>query len=167
MEKTIEEIRDFMRSAMIENFENDGYLTPVAFFYTGDDIIISNIPNELLATSDGKALIASTIKMMCADPKTQAAGMIIEAFGAKLDVDIGGQDAQDVISGKKKVSDLEQKQDIIVMVFSTPEKEELITYLVDPEAKKVGEQFGTEDADKMAGTFSGFFSWDKEKTDSK
>ena len=163
METTSDQIRDFMRGAMIENFERDGYLAPVTFFYTGDDIIISEIPNELLATQKGKSIIAATIKMVCSKPETLAAGMIIEAFGAKLDIEIDSQDSQDIISGKKKVSDLEKKQDIIVMIFSTPEKEELITYFVDPEAKKVGEQFGAGEAGSVAGTFSDFFSQKKDE----
>jgi len=159
METNLDQIRDTMCGAMITNFEKDGYLAPIVFFHKGDDILISEIPNELLSTQEGKSMIADIIKMVCSSPETTAAGMIIEAYGAKLDKD--NTNAEDVMSGKKRVSDLEEKQDIIIMIFSTPEKEELISYVVDPEAKKVGEEFSPDECDKMAGTFSGFFSWKK------
>jgi len=161
METNLDEIRDTMCGAMITNFEKDGYLAPIVFFHKGDDILISEIPNELLSTQQGKSMIADTIKMVCSSPETTAVGMIIEAYGAKFDKK-DDSNAKDIMSGKKRVSDLEEKQDIIIMIFSTPEKEELISYVVDPETKKVGEKFSSDECDKMAGTFSGFFSWKKD-----
>ena len=67
------------------------------------------------------------------------------------------------MEGKKKVSELDNKQDIIIMIFTTPESEEMISYIVDPNTKTIMEKFFGKNAEKMAGTFSSFFDWKKMK----
>ena len=67
-----------------------------------------------------------------------------------------------VLNGNIKVSEIKDNKDIIIMVFSTPEGEEMISYVVDSPNKTIVEPF---DIDSKKGTydgrFSNFFSWNK------
>lgn len=155
----VNEFKEIMRKSMIENFENDGALTPVIFFIKDNQPIISQIPYEFLESQEGKYLISQVIKNICSQPNVLAVGMIIEAYGAITNPD--DKISKDIISGEIKVSDLDDKQDIIVMIYSTPEKEEIIAYVVDEENKKVLDRFGETDANSLSGLFSGFFNWSK------
>lgn len=123
--------------------------------------MISTIPTELLNTSEGKIILADTIKTTCLNPQTKFAGIIMEAYGAKIDKEKDQEKAKSIIEGEVRVSELEEKQDIIIMICSTPQGEETISYVVDPKAKTVGESFSSEGADAIAGTFSHFFNWSK------
>ena len=157
----LDEFKETLHQGMIKNFENDGYLTPVVFFFIDEKPIISEIPNELLNTPDGKIILANSIRLTCSDPNTKAGGMIIEAYGAKIDNNT--QEATDILKGKKRVSELNNKQDIIIMIFSTPDSEEMISYIVDPNTKTIMGKFIGKNADEIAGTFSSFFDWKKMK----
>jgi hypothetical protein len=83
----------------------------------------------------------------------------MEAYGAKIDENSPNKDK--ITSGEIRVSELQEKQDIIVMQFSTPESEELIVYEVDCENKKVGSLFGDKEMKGLEGLFSNFFTWNK------
>jgi hypothetical protein len=65
------------------------------------------------------------------------------------------------MSGNVKVSELKESQDIILMIFSTPANEEMISYVVDCDNKTVGEQLTEGEAEGVGGTFSHFFNWNK------
>ena len=82
----------------------------------------------------------------------------MEANAAKIDANT--ELAKLVTNGDIRVSELKEKLDIIVLIFSTPEGEEIITYVVDCKNKVVGEPF-SEGATNLGGKFSGFFSWNK------
>ena len=133
----------------------------IMFFYKNGQPIITEIPDTFLINSTGKVALANIITKICGEPDTLMAGIIIEAYGAKISIDEDSEEAKAVLSGEKKVHDIEGRQDIIVMISSTPEGEEIISYVVDPEAKAVGEEFTGEGADQLAGTFTHFFNWKK------
>ena len=152
---TVEDFKEVMRSGMIANFKKDGYLVPVVFFYTEDGPHIAQIPNDSLKSTASKTSLALNIKALCIDPEILAAGVIIEAYGAKIDVN--SENAQKVLDGEIHVRDLAEREDVIAMIFSTPEKDESIVYSVDCEKKTVGEAFTPEDAEPMVGIFGSFF----------
>lgn len=152
----IEEFKNAMKEGMIKNFETDGYITPVLFFINNGELKISQIPNYLLMTDDGKDYLSSKIKSMCALPSIQAAGIIIEAWGAKLEAD--SDDAKALLNNEINVSELNEKQDIIMLIFSTPTKSESIAYTVDCENKKILGDF-CDEAKLVGGRFANFFQW--------
>lgn len=162
MKKTsIKEFKEVLRKGMIDAFSTDGRLTPIMFFYKGGQPIITEIPNTFLANSQGKIALANIMKKLCAESDTVMAGLIIEAYGAKLDGENITEETKAVLNGEKRVKDIEGRQDIIIMISSTPEGEEMISYVVDPDTKTVGEEFSGEGADQVSGTFSHFFNWNK------
>jgi len=151
---TVEDFKEVMRKGMVDNFKHHGFLTPVVFFYTKETPYISEIPHEMLGSTAGKVAIAGNIKERYKKANILSCGIIIEAYAAKVDAD--SETAKKVIDGVVRVSELDEKQDVIIMIFSTPEKDESITYLVDCENKTVGEEF-LEGADRMEGIFGNFF----------
>lgn len=151
---TVEEFKEVMRGGMVKNFMNNGHLVPVVFFYMKDQPYITQIPNDMLKSTAGKVALAGNIQEICKNPDILACGIIIEAYGAKINAD--SEDAKKVLDGVVRVSELDEKQDIIIMMFCTPEKEETITYLVDCKNKTVGEEF-LQGADGMTGIFGNFF----------
>jgi hypothetical protein len=159
IKKKLCEFKESMRNAMIKNFERDGFLAPVVFFYKGNSPMIGQIPFELLENSGGKDVLAGIIRLTCQEPDVFAAGIIMEANGAK--VDVGTENAEKLLSGEMSVADYKNKQDLIVMVFSTPEDEEMFAYEVDCENKTVGELFSGEALRHFTGTFANFFCWNK------
>lgn len=159
MKNNLIEFKEILRQGMITNFERDGYLTPIVFFFKNGAPVIEMIPPELLANSMGKEILALMLKKTCQEPNVLAAGIIMEAYGAKIDENNPNKDS--IASGEIRVSELDEKQDIIVMLFSTPESEELIIYEVDCENKKVGSLFNDEEMNKFDGLFSNFFTWNK------
>jgi len=155
----LNEFKEILIKGMVENFKRDGYLTPLLFFYKNGEPIGGEIPSELLASPEGKNFLAGIIRTVCREPNVLAAGIIMEANGAKIDNDT--EMAKLVKNGNVRVSELKESQDIIVLLFSTPEKEELIAYTVNLENKTVGELFGGEELKGMGGIFSNFFTWNK------
>ena len=116
------------------------------------------IPNEFLASSGGKAQLGDIIRDICLQPNVFAAGIIFEAYGAKMDKD--DNNTKLVFDGTLKVSELNDRDDIIILMFSTPEGEELISYVVDVENKIVGKRFTPDnDCNGIGGNFSNFFKW--------
>lgn len=156
MYSEIEKYKEVMKNGMIDNFKRDGNLVPVVFFVENFDLTIAEIPNHFLLSEEGKNALSVLIRNKCANPNIQAAGMIIEAWGAKIDVD--GDVAKALENSEIKVSDLDEKVDIIILIFSTPTKSEIIAYRVDSENKKILDNFGDE-IKSISGRFSDFFKW--------
>ncbi len=159
MNKTLADFKESLRKSMILNFENDGFLTPVMFFFKGGSPMIGQIPFELLESYEGKDVLAGIMRNICQEPDVLAAGIIMEANGAKVDGD--SENAKKLLSGELSLADYEKKQDLIVMIFSTPEDEEMFAYEVNCENKTVGELFSGEAMKNFSGTFANFFSWNK------
>ena len=156
--KKLNDFKETMKNGMIENFKIHGFLTPVMFFLINGQPVISTIPGELLEDYEGKTILSNMIKRICKDPNVIAGGIIIEANAAKVDAD--SELSKLLLNGDLRVSELKEKQDIIMMVFSTPEKEEMIAYHVDCKNKTVGEPLAS-NYDSFGGTFSEFFNWNK------
>jgi hypothetical protein len=157
--KGLNDFKETLRQGMIQNFENCGYLTPILFFYIEGRPLISVIPPEVLSTREGKTELATIIRNFCQKNPVLAAGIIIEADAAKIYPD--DKEGIKALNSEIKVRDLEQKVDIIVMIFSTPEGDEMISYEVDYNTKKVGEPFGEGKAERLGGIFANFFTWNK------
>jgi hypothetical protein len=154
----LNEFKESLHQTMIENFKRDGFLAPILFFFKDNNPIIGMIPPELLNTDEGKERLASIIKGVCGKPNVLAAGLIMEANAAKIDSN--SELAKLITNGDISISELKEKQDIIVLFFGTPESEEIIAYTVDCKNKIVGKPFG-KGATNLRGKFSGFFSWNK------
>ena len=159
MANSLTEFKEILHQGMITNFERDGFITPILFFFKNGAPVIGMIPPELLAGSVGKEILAGMIKENCQQPNVLAAGIIIEAYGAKIDENSPNKDK--IVSGEIQVSELNEKQDIILMMFSTPEGDEMIAYDVDCKNKLVGDRFGDDDMKQFEGLFSNFFHWNK------
>jgi hypothetical protein len=152
---TVEDFKEVMRNGMLENFKRYGFLTPVAFVYLKEGPQIMRIPNEMLKSTASKTSLAQSIKALCIDPKVLSAGIVMEAYGAKIN--INSDNAKKVLAGEMRVSELAEREDVIVLIYSTPEKDESIVYSVDCKEKTVGEAFTPEDAEPMIGIFGNFF----------
>jgi len=127
--------------------------------FTENTPIISQIPSEFLENADSKKILADMVKNMCQEPTTLAAGIIIEANGMMINYESEMIDA--ILSGEVKLSELKESEDIIMMLFSTPEEEEMIAYKVDVDNKKVGDIFGGKELGTLDGIFSNLFAWNK------
>ena len=158
MNKKLEDFKTVLKKGMIENFQRDGFITPIVFFFQNQPQI-GMIPHQWLNTVEGKHEFAEYIRAKCTEPNVLACGMIIEATGAKVDADTDA--AKRLLNGEIKVSDLKQAQDIIALIFSTPEQEDLIAYYVDYDTKTVGGEFNADDLKAGGGMFNDFFKWNK------
>lgn len=156
MNKIIEGFKSVLHKGMIENFEKDGRITPILFFIKDNQPIITTIPNKFFATQEGKCQLGDTIRNICLTPNVFAAGMIFEAYGAKMNKEDGI--CKLINDGAIKVSELKNKEDIIILLFSTPEGEDSISYVVDVNNKTVGEKFVSAE-NSVGGIFSNFFKW--------
>ena len=155
--KKIDEFKEVMKNGMIMNFQASGFLTPVMFFLRGNEAVVSEIPSKYFKDYEGKTKLADIIKKICKQPDVIAGGIIIEAY-AKA-VNQNDEMSKLLLNGDIRVSELKEKQDIILMVFSTPEKEEAIAYYVDCENKTIGKKLPSDGS--YGGTFSNFFDWNK------
>lgn len=163
MKNEVDNFKEVMKNGMLLNFKDDGFLTPVLFFLVHNmHPQLKMIPNEFLSTKEGKQLLADKIKNICSEPDVIAAGIIIEASGIKIDLNSPKDLFNKINSGEVKVSDLKEREDYILMIFSTPEKDEKFSYVVDVENKKIIEEMGSDNMGLIAGTFSNFFQWNKQ-----
>jgi len=146
-----------MHESMIVNYKKDGRLTPVFITLTNEKIQVAQIPRELLK-SENKITLAETIKTTCRSPVVLAAVIILEAYGAQ--VAPNSEIAKQVLNGKIDMSEIKDKKDIIIMIFSSPETEEFIAYYVNDDTKTIGKRF-CDDGSNFNGTFSHLFTWNK------
>lgn len=156
----IEVFKDTMLKGMLSNFEKDGYLAPMIFFYIDGEPIVSQVPHELLSTKEGKEKLALIIKSRCSQPNVLAGGIIFEADCVRIKEEEANT-IEGIINGDIELSSLEGSKDTIVMMFSSPEKEELFTYPVDIENKKIKGKLTGEDVQTMGGLFTNLFQWIK------
>jgi len=159
MNTKLNDFKEVMHKGMIENFTKDGFLTPILFFFQDDKPVIGIISYELLSTAHGKKQLAAYIKNKCCEPNVTAGGIIMEAYGAKIFKD--NIEAEKIMKGEINISEMNNAKDIIIMIFSTPEKEETFTYVVDCETKTVKENFSPEETEMGNGIFNDFFKWRK------
>ena len=146
-----------MLESMIENYKRDGHLLPVFITFTTEKILITPIPRDQLKPENKQAL-ADTIKNTCKNPLILASVVILEAYGAQAKPD--SKILDQIIKGEIDMSDIKDKHDIIIMLFSSPEEEEFLAYYVEDKTKTVGERF-CEDGTHFEGIFSHLFGWNK------
>ncbi len=149
--------RESLRYGMIENFKNDGYLVPILFFLEGDVPNIIRIPSLYFGSEEGHLMLADIIKEICTRPNVLAAGIINEASGVMMNDD--SELAKLFFNGDITFSEIKDKKDIIVMIFSTPEGDEPIVYTVDIDSKTVLEEITDDNVQNYSGIFSHFFTW--------
>ena len=157
MNEKIQWFKKFMHDTMLENYKRDGHLSPVFITFSNEKILITPIPRDQLKPENKQAL-ATTIKNTCKNPLILASVVIIEAYGAQVKPD--SEVINKIMKGEIDMSDIEDKNDIIIMIFSSPEEEEFIAYYVDDKTKIVGERF-CEEGDNFEGLFSHLFAWNK------
>ncbi|MFW6246764.1 MAG: hypothetical protein ACOC22_01115 [bacterium] len=161
MENEVNRLKEVMHEGMMEAFKQDGSLAPVLFYYQNGEPFIIEIPSFFLEDSIGKSILAKNIKNICSEPTTLCAGIVVEAYGIKLDVDKDKEDAEKLQKGELDLTKHPKAVDIILLIFSTPEKSDMIAYEVDCDNKTIGEKFSGDEAGAIAGRFADFFSWIK------
>ena len=161
-------LKDSIHHGMLENFKRDGYLTPIAFFLhktpidgspfeMGEPLPVIIPIGKYIGDLDWKQSLSYAMHKMCENPLIIAAGLVMEGSGAKFHVD--DELGKLVQSGAVKISELKEKQDIIMMMFSTPIEEELFIYNVDVKNKTIGERFP--ESHNFNGLMANLFGWNK------
>ena len=158
MEK-LDRLKEAMKNGMIQNFLNDGSLTPMLFYFKNDKLALQQISSESLSNPENKFKLSEEIKEICSQPNVLAAGIIVEANGTKINV-ADTEKIKSIMNGTIKISELNEREDLIIMIFSTYETEDMIVYSVDVENKLILEQLG-DDEPPCAGMFTNLFQWTK------
>lgn len=161
-------LKESMHQGMLMKFKKDGYIDPIAFFLQKPPIennVSENTPPipviipiaEYLRDPEWKLSLAYAMHKMCEDPLVIAAGLVAKASFARFrnNDELGKL----VESGAVKISELKNKDDIIMMVFSTPVKEEIIIYSVDVKNKTIGERYP--ETSHFRGMLINLFGWNK------
>lgn len=157
-------LRESIQRGMKEKFEKEGFLKPVAFFLHNPpaDEHFPPIPvpvvipiGRYFGDANWKTCLSYAMHRMCENPLIIAAGFVAEANCAKFkdDDELGKL----VASGAVRINELKNHDDIIMMVFSTPVKEEIFIYSVDIKNKKVGERYP--EANGFVGLLTNLFGW--------
>jgi hypothetical protein len=161
-------LKESIQKGMIEKFERDGFIRPVAFFLhtLPVDVKLSNdfppipvpvvIPiDKYLGDREWKPALSYAMHKMCENPLVIAAGFVAEANCAKFKQ--GDELGKLVESGAVRIDELKNHDEIIMMVFSTPINEEVFIYSVDTKNKKVGERYP--ETNGFAGLLTNLFGW--------
>lgn len=152
---TTPEFKDMIYGGMKAAFERDGQIRPMGFFLIAGNPVIVEIPMDFMENYQSKSILANGLKKMCQMPGVEAGAFVTEAYVTMVDENT--ENAEAIKNGDIRVSDLENKNDIIMMVFSTPIEEVMIGHFVNPEEKTIGEKLDSGGVFK--GMFSGFFKW--------
>jgi len=158
---TINELKKHMVDTMLSNFKKFGNLAPILFFMVKNELNVGLIPSEMLSTHENKEALALAIKRMCKNNAIQCVGIIMEAWAKNIGDD---ELSKLLINGNMRVSECKEKQEIILMIFSTPDKEEFISYIVEPKTKCVLHLYHSGE-NTNGGTFSNFFELRKQYHD--
>jgi hypothetical protein len=154
----IETFKESIHQMMIGLFKEFGVISPIVFYLKDGKACIEEIPKQLFSSPSQKKELANIIKSICQTPNVLAAGIISQADCAMVRPD--SEMINLIKNGSLKVSEIKDKKDVISMIFSTSESEEITTYLVDCEKKIVLEKISDENK-LLGGIFSGFFKWNK------
>lgn len=156
--KTINESSNLLKEAMLQgmfaNFKMDGSLMPVFFFLKENQPCMSLIPPEFLSSHGGKVRLSQLLREISKDPRVTAVGLIYEAYMACTESESQLDKLLD--SGNLRVADLKTKQDVIIMHFATPERQEAFIFPVDINNRTIGERFDTSNA-ATNGLFANLF----------
>lgn len=152
----LNEFKESLKGSMIQNYKNDGYLTPVIFYLDEGKFIISKIPEILFNSDEGKNEVSSLLHLISQKPTVTVVGMIYEAYMTKQEKD--NELIKLLENGSLRVSELKEKQDVLILLFSTFESETMIMVEVNSETKEIGE---ITENNTGGGRFSGFFNINK------
>lgn len=152
----VNEFKEGLRKAMISRFEKNGYLDPLVIFIRNDLSDVMHVPSEMLSSDYLKQQLINNIKQRCQDPSIIAVCIIYEAY-LVLVCQKEKELSHLIENGVKRVSDCEQKKDIIMMLFSTPEEEETISYFVDCENHMVMKENPMRSKNVVCGIFHNLF----------
>lgn len=159
MKQSIRAFKECVREAMLQNFEADGKLVPLFFFIKKGKPGVSAIPAEYFNSNEAKIKLSYSMKSFCKEKDVACAGIVFEAFvrvcDSKNEEEAGINKL--LLDGTLRVAQLNEKRDAIIMIFSTPDSEENISYYVDPATKTVKEQLPTPKGGDTGGLFSNFF----------
>jgi len=149
-----EEFKESLRLGMIDNFKRDGHLAPVLFILKSGNPDVVVIPRHMLENKEAKSHLAQTIKRIAEIDDVEAIGIILEAYARS-----GKNDEMSklLLNGNLTLSEIKDKDDAIVMIFSTPEEEEMIGYSVDIAKKAVLGRFPQMKGLDAGGLFGNFF----------
>lgn len=150
------EFKKSLKNSMIQNFKNDGFLTPVIFYMNEGSPVMSIIPENLFNSDEGKNEISSVLHLISEIPTVTAVGMIYEAYMTKQDKD--NELTKLLVNGSLRVSELKEKQDVIILLFSTLESETVTMIEVNPTNREIGE---ITEENTGGGRFSGFYNKNK------
>jgi hypothetical protein len=155
-EVILNEVKEVLIKAMISRFEKEGYLDPMIIFLRNDLCDVMHVPSEMFSCDYLKQQLVDTIKQRCQDPSIIAVCIIYETYMVLF-----GQQEQElsnlIAKGIKRVSDCEQKKDAIMMFFCTPVEEEVISYFVDCENKRVINENPLRSKNVFGGVFHNLF----------
>lgn len=152
----VQELKEVLKKGMIQNFKQDGFLTPMFFIYKDGKAMFGEITDGLIDNPEGRNYFASYLKSLCRESNVLAAGIITEARTASFPVN--SEMTLLIESRNVNVSELKETQDIIMMLFSTTDTEEIFSYEVDCSNKTIGEKIQSEGMESFSGLFSGLFS---------
>lgn len=156
----VEKLKKVMHDGMLEAFKQDGALMPIFFYHQNGQPTLSEIPAFLLNSGNlGKTILTEYIKNICVEPTTLCAGLVIEAHGVKLNPDEDKDDIEKLEKGLLNIGEHPKRVDMIILIVSTPEKNEMIAYEVDCENKTIGEKFDSDYTKLLTGRFTSFFNW--------
>jgi hypothetical protein len=159
--KEIDSFKEVMHQGMLENFKKDGFLQPLIFllYKKENEIfpIFKPLEGNFMGNYEYKKDITEKMHIICESPLVLAAGIITEAYGAKISND--NEISKKLLNGDIRVSELKEKEDIIILTFNTRVSEEIIAYVVDVKNKTIVEKYP--EASNYSGMFSGFFGWKK------
>lgn len=144
---------------MKANFEKDGFLDPVMFAVTLEAFHFAAIPPELLQNQQSKSLLKKILESKTKEPGVIAVGVILEAWGCMLEKEKDSGLLKLIQNETLNVRDLKYRENIILMIFSTPEKDELCAFCVDAENKKVLGSYIPDGEMMNGGLFSNFFAY--------
>lgn len=147
-------LKEAMLQGMIANFKSEGSLIPVLFFLKENQLCLSQIPDEFLSSLEGKVMLSQLLRKICKEPRVTAVGLIYEAYLACTE---SGSELNKLLdSGNLRIADLKEKQDVIIMHFATPERQEAFIFPVNIKNRTIGERIDTGDGE-AEGIFTNFF----------
>lgn len=155
MNDKLNNFKTLLHNGMIHNFKKDGYLVPIFFYMENDIPYLTKIPFDCFSSNENKEKLAQIIKNKCLEPNVVAAGIITEANGVSV-VDDNLIDLID--SGDVSISEMKEKKDLIIMIFSTPENHEIIADVVDVKNKEIIGTYSDFDSQQISGKFNNFFN---------
>lgn len=156
MNKLLKEFKERTIPIIKQNFERDGFLSPMCFYGLNGQVYAVLIAPEFMNSERGKQALSQKLTQLAHTKGMVFVAIAMEAYAARMDA--GSPLTELVQSGNMRVSELSIREDIILLAISTPMQDELITYKVDPVNWKVLGPWIDPSGD-LKGRFSNFFAF--------